>query len=322
MEFFTQIRHYILVFIFFGLWSSMHDFKYKLSLRIYSIFLLLLMFCFFLLTVYFRQFYTFTTITNTVANSLFVLVVITHFIIIVESIWQRKVQKRLIKEFIIVDEIFKTKLNIRIPYQKEKRKMFIIFSTVLLIVLPIEVAVTVYLFYNSHVYYIVFQSVYSMWIIRLRPMQVLFFVFLLRTRLNLMNEKLKMVANIIKVKEGGVRNRLNRGVATISGNSSSTLPIFDILLELKQVYTELYNINESINTAFGYSLLAIMTQNFVDFTSNCYWVYLTAQSFEKLITFASLLVPNLTVLGILTFCCSSCHQEVYLDISRRRQHPK
>lgn len=306
MEFSKQIRNYILVFIVFGLWSSLNDFEYKLPLRIYSVFSLLLVFCFFSLTVYFRQFHTFTTISNTVANSLFVLVVITHLVIIIESMWQRIAQKRLIRKFNLVDELFKTKLNTQIKYENEKRKMFIMNLTVLSIVLPIEVAVTIYLYYNSHVYYFIFQSIYSMWIIRLRPMQVLCFICLLRNRLNLVNKKLKAIAK----QERRTKNRQSRS----TNQRFSSASIYGTLLDLKQIYTEMYNICESINMAFGYSLLAIMIQNFVDFTSNCYWVYLTAQSYGKLITFTSLLIPNLTVLGILTYCCSSCYQEVQMNI--------
>lgn len=310
MEFFKQFRKYILVFIIFGLWSSLHDFKHKISLRIHSIVSLLIIFGIFLLTVYFRQFHNFTTISNTVANSLFIFVVVTHLIIIVESIWQRKAQRKLIKKFVLVDEMFKARFNMKMPYLKEQRQIFIIYLAILSIILPIEAAVTIHLYYNSHIDYLMFQSIYSMWIIRLRPMQVLFFVCLLRNRLNLINYKLNSVSNNVKMQGIHLNGRRDHGVATIFKGSSKTSSVYNTLLDLKQIYTELYNICELINIVFGYSLLAIMTQNFVDFTSNCYRVYLTAQSYEKLIIFTSLLIPNLTVLGIFTFFCSSCYHEV------------
>lgn len=128
-------------------------------------------------------------------------------------------------------------------------------------------------------------------------MQVAFFVCLLQNRLVLINVQLKKIAT------------QNRGFTT-KLCSSRTLPIFDALLNLKKIYDELHNISVSINKAFGISMLITFINNFVVFTTHCYWTYTNLHDFEKASVFVGVLVPHSISFGILCFYCSTCYQQV------------
>lgn len=82
---------------------------------------------------------------------------------------------------------------------------------------------------------------------------------------------------------------------------------------LLQNRLKMFEICELINSAFEFSLLGIVTQNFVDLTSNTYWVFLARNNPIKCFLFLGISIPNLTVLGMLCFYCSSCFQEVRLS---------
>lgn len=293
MEFFKHIRSYIVIFIFFGLWTSIEHFKYKQPLRICLAFSLISLFCLFSFTLYSNPFYTFTTISNTVANSLFWLFMLTHLAIVLESISQRKAQTKIIKKFTFVDQLFKTMLNITFPYRQERREILIIIVTSASVISSIMVAVCVYS-YSTYSTGFTFHFMYSTWIIRLRIIQVIFFVCLLRNRLNLINHQLKNIPNIWNTQDDG----------------EDRTQIFRMLLNLKRIYGKLFDICELINRAFGLSLLAVMTHSFIDFTSDCYWMYLAKQDYGKIWFFASAQIQIAIILSSLAHYCSTCYHEV------------
>lgn len=305
MEFFNQMRSYIFVFILFGLWTSLHQFKYKRLLRIYSICSFLLMLSLFVVSMYNTQFYTFTTIPNTVANVLYVIIWGIHFIIIFESILKRNTQKQLIEKFSHVDEFFKIKLNIRIAYHTEKCDLFKTNLMLSSFVMPIYVATTIYYIWQSNSFNTMHLSTYSFFIIRSRVEQTLLFVFLLRNRLNLVNDKLKHISKVVET-PSEITIQSQR-LVSIFPCSSLNFPNNETLMNLKQIYQELYDICELINSAFGFSLLGVLTQNFVELTTNCYWAYLLRNDLGHLSLFVGLLIPNLVVLGFFCFYCTSCY---------------
>lgn len=319
MEFLNQLRAYILIFIFFNLWTSFHHFKYKRLLRIYSICAFSLTLLLFAVSMYNTQFHSFTSMPQTVVNVLYVLIWAVHLIIVFESVLKSNTQKQLIERFNHVDELFRVKLNTRIAYHAEKCDLLKKNSILSALIMPIYIGITIYFLWQSKSFDTMYLSTYSFFIIRLRVSQTLLFIFLLRNRLNLINDKLKHMSKMVRT-ANNTKPRSQRHLVAIFSCSSLNFPNNETLLSLKQIYSELYEICRLLNSAFGCSLLGILTQNFVDLISNSYWAYLLRSDTGTFFVFVGLMFPNLSVLAFFCFNCSSCYFEVRSNYRSRSEH--
>lgn len=299
MVLFREIRIYILIFILFGLWSTWwQSSKYKFKIKLYSLFSVALVFCDFLSAIFLDKFYDCITLSNIIVNSWYAAIVITHFIIVVESIVQKSAQANLIRNLALVDQLFNIKSNVIISYYKEKREIFTRCSILILIVISIDVVIIFFTYYRELHFNLMYPAMYSNTMMRLRPIQVLFFVYLMRTRLILINKELKAI-------QSGTIFKSYTTNHTKSNHSNRRL------MNLKHIYGALYESCELICKAFGLSLVAFTMQTFVEFTFNCYWGYICL--YEKNCLWVNLLVPNIFLLGTLAFYCSSCYQYVSID---------
>ncbi|XP_055326596.1 gustatory receptor 23a-like [Sitodiplosis mosellana] len=112
---------------------------------------------------------------------------------------------------------------------------------------------------------------YSNTLMRLRPIQVLLFVYLLRTRLILINEELKTIHAAAIRKSNGISQTQSK--RRHRNRPSEELSINCRLITLKHIYSALNESFELINEAVGWSMVAFTMQTFVEFTCNCYWGY-------------------------------------------------
>lgn len=156
MAFFKHFRIHIVAFIIIGFWTSLPYSTYRSLLRIYSIFILISVIGSFSATIYFEKLYTLTTLSNTVANSLYVMIVLFHIFILFESIVQSNAQTQLIEKFTLVEKLFKIKLNITIPYKKEKSELFMRNVILFLFYLAVEIGIVINLI-TSHQFDFMFQ---------------------------------------------------------------------------------------------------------------------------------------------------------------------
>lgn len=264
-SFLKHIRAYILFFTFFGLWTSFEKFKYKIILRIYAVVSLLFVVAFFIsIGAYSDKFYTFTTVSNTVANSLFALIMAVHLIIVLETFVRRGVQSQLIEKFTFVDKLFEAWFKMPIVYGIEQRDSFTISLSFLIIIIPIYFGIIAYFYYIEPSNFTC-HNAYSSLLIRFRIIQVSFFVYLLRNRLHLLNDKL------IHITKAVYRTKC---IPKHSRRSPLILSIAEVLINLKRIYMELNGVCDLINSAFEWSLLASVVQMFFDLTSSGYWAFL------------------------------------------------
>lgn len=304
--FFEEMRNYIVYFLVFGLWSSWKDSKYKLLLKAHSIFSITIVFFSYISAYLFNQFSDQATLTTTVSMALFITVLVAHLIITVETFIRCCSQLALVQKLSHVDSLFCSKLLICIPYRREKSEFFIRNFILVFIVIAIKCFVVVFTFYQESVVNFLYCLMYSNWIMHLRSIQVLFFVFFVRSRLILINNEITDVRSVLTVKTN--RKEGSQAISMVRQLA------FTRILHLKQIYGELYESCELINRTFGWSLLAIMTQSFVDFISNCYFVFTALEDasteYGSLIISLALLVPNTVTISTVAFYCSSCFQTV------------
>lgn len=305
------MRNFLVIFVVFGLWSSLNHFQHKLFLRVCSSFSIFLGIFSFLSAFLFEQLHPMSTISNVVANSLYMLTVSTYLITIAETFIKRNVQMQIIEKFTIIDQLFHTKLNVIIPYAKEKRKIRVWISTLLSAKILIDFVSFAKQLSRNHILNLYFPSVYLSFILFSRLIQVIFFVNLLRTRLILMNDELIQFQDIIVVQTNQIQNHhIGQTNMVLLENPTNLLSGYNRILLLKQIFGELYSTRELVNATFGWSLVTIFIQYFVQFTSNCYWVYLSLDDFSDVIMLIGQTAPYLTVLSFLGFYCSSCLQYV------------
>lgn len=298
MIFFKEMRSFFIIFIVFGLWSTWENYKYKSQINFHSICsVAIVFFCFF--SAYFmNKFYIFNSLSNTVANVLYVLIIFTQLIIIAESILQKEAQMKLIQKLTIVDQMFNTKLNKMISYQDEKCEIFIRNSILVLIILFIKFFLSLFTYLTNREFNFMYPSMYPSTVMCFRLIQILYFVCLLRTRLHSLNDELQDIQQTLNMQTDQKRSK------------HSTKISLNRLMILKEIYGKLYDICDLINEAFGWSLLVFSTQHFIDFTCNCYWCYFSLFEFRQIIVSISLLIPIVTLFGTLSFYCSSCLQSV------------
>ncbi|CRL06940.1 CLUMA_CG019782, isoform A [Clunio marinus] len=137
----------------------------------------------------------------------------------------------------------------------------------------------------------------------------MFYVDLIKEKLNLVNNKLDdtIRRNREKMAFAIYTNKLQRFDQRIEKRSS----LYDQLMALKQVYGKIWDISNLINDCFGWSLLAIVTQYFIEFTSNGYWLFLALENLlDRSIAIQSLcsIFPIVIILTTMAYSCHRCSE--------------
>lgn len=303
MVFFNQVRKNILLFTTFGLWSSWPTKRCILIflLRANSAYAVLSeLSIFFYVLVSYNIFDK--SFSDLVASWLYLIITMTHLVIVIESFLKVPLESQIIQKFTSVHNLFNTKLRVMIPHVKENREIFIRNFIVISIFILVKGGMSAFLHHHNQLIISWYPALYSIWIMSLRSIQVVFFVHLLRGRLELVYHELNLIRN--------VRH------ASTNVDHYTTQIIYTRIKILKKIYGELFEICELINKTFGWSLLVILTQCFVDFTFNCYWLFLCLDLYEDdfgnstSLICVSLLLPIVLLSSILTFYCSSCSKKV------------
>lgn len=257
MEFFQQVRNQTILFIFFGIWSSWQHGKYKWALRAYSVSAIYQEMAIIGSVMYSYDIFKDYTLSATVENSMYMIISWTHLIIVIESLVTSSIQVKLIQKFSQVDHLLSARLKVEIPYTKERRKTFARNFFLLTTIILMKGFVSGYLHYHNKVLVSWYPALYSIWIMCLRTIQIILFAYLMRCRLTVINSELICIQHVFNTH---LRTENRRQRASISKI------IYHRIKTLKKIYGILYEACELVNKVFGWSLLAITTQCFVDFT--------------------------------------------------------
>lgn len=272
----SEIREFLIILSIFGLWPSGHTSKYRFFFAIYSILSMLLAVFICISALFILRIFEDSTLSVAVAYSFVLSGLFAHSVIIAQAFFYRNEQQRLVTKFAYVDELLQKKLRVNLSYDKEKRQILIRILAISFTLFAIKIAFFGHLYLRN-----AFQlqalgfwlhCMYSVFIMRLRCLQVLVFVLLLRSRINILNTKVKEILMTHNRHLGLSSTRWTsasdgKEVIFLLDVSTKFHSTYDRLLYIKQIYGELYEICEWMNMTFGWSLLAIVTQCFVEFTS-------------------------------------------------------
>lgn len=140
--------------------------------------------------------------------------------------------------------------------------------------------------------------------------QNMLYVDLMNDKLCLINKKLQDIVNKNRDKLAFIFHPEKIAKNDFKGiNKNSSL--YEQLMALKQIYGKIWDITNLINDCFGWSLLVIVTEYFIEFTSNGYWLFLALiQSLDTSFTIFSLcsLFPIVIVLTAFAYSCYQCSE--------------
>lgn len=311
---FDEFRYFFIYSAICGLWPSWRNSKFPILPVLYSVFHIFVITVLCLLSMWTLDLSgnDFSAIAR-YGQPIFCSILFTHLVVIVEAVINRSAQVRLIEKISAVDRLFKNKLCEAVSYEKEKRAIFIRLSILIIITFPIQIVLTIHLNHQNKVDTFRYLCFVSTWIIRMRVIQVMIFAILLGNRLRLVCEKL----NETRMGYNLYRRRTNQWIFTHDSNTGFVLDslwtnnsLYDRLIILKRIYSELYEICEQISSIFGLSALTIIAQCFIEVTVNSYCIYLNVHSEKpniiKSIDRSLLIAPVSILLGISTYYCSSC----------------
>lgn len=300
MAFFQQMRSYFILFVVLGLWTCWPNSKRKRLLRFYSVFSVALIFLNFITTLIFKRFYSFLTLSDLIANFLFISAVLTHLIIILESIYQNRTQMELLKKFSIVNYLFLKRLRLKLFQHSEKRMIFMRLLLMFAVQLVFRIFITVLGTNWQWQFDFLYVALFPELIVGFKLIQILFFVYTMNIHLSMISKQLNRIENSTETTRGAFRD----GTAKLS--------IFKRILVLKQIYGELHDICDRIGITFAWSLLTIILYIFINLTFNSYWVFLNLTQIKNLVLNVILMAPNFIVLSTVAMYCSSSAQQVSL----------
>lgn len=309
--FIREFRSFIIFFYLFGLAPISDNQRLRYILYINSFFQISLI-TYIFTSVTFLQSAAEESALSTIVNYLFLAgITSTHLIIMLQAFFARKEQFSLLKTFAEADVLLKKKLKYKSRYAHERHSIwlkFLIFATVLFLVK----ACFIYRLYFSPYGEFWIPCYYSFFILRLRCLQILFYVFLLTHRLNVVSELLSefTCSDTFLCEKQKDFFLLDPSIAKSSK--------FERLLHIKQIYGKLYDINGLINDSFGWSLLVMFAQNFIGFTSYGYWLFATINDkvvdYNFAIICICLITPVIISITVLTYSCNTCSNAVSLKI--------
>lgn len=305
------MRKFFLYFVLFGLWSSWLNSKYKCLIQIYSIVPTITIFS---CVAFFSQLYEYTSLGRIISNTSFILILMVHSIVSIETLLSSNIQVELIKKFSLVDRLFHTKLRVSIPYLNEKQTLLTQYCILVPIMVFSKIVIVIYFRIRKRSINFTVSSMYSTLFLRLRLIQVLFFVYLVRNRLNLIKREL---IKISRSDQCLILSLTKSNVLTVE-NAPAKPSTFDRLIYIKRIYGELFEISELINRNFGWSLLTIVTISFLRSTVHGYLVFShlhdNAHNIARgLVSLIIILIPNMVVLVTLALYCSSCSHCVRIN---------
>lgn len=250
-----------------------------------------------------------TTLAAIVTYLLLLAVIVTHFIISVEALYTRHRQANVVNILAGIDFLIHQKLKTLVHRKKEAHSIWVKVIGILIIIASLDGCIFYLRFTTQGTDNKIWWPVhYSIAAARFRCLQIVFYVILIRNRLNVINEKIDefIVSNCLWT---GVQQQ---EIVFFIDNSFDKTMKYNRLLTLKRIYGKLHDVNKLLNETFGWSLLAIFTQIIMVTTCYGYWLFLSVDMNERELSIINIctIVRLMFVAIIITYYCSACSNVV------------
>lgn len=247
-----------------------------------------------------------------------------HIAVLIDSFVQRKDLIEIIDTLSLIDSTFTKKLGLNVGHNHLKNLLLncLIFGSAAF-VLIISSVLAIFLNYSPIKFFIFWiANSLSLSVICLRYVQILTFIYIIQSRLTIINCNLnKIDAEILigdtRTKHVSIIGHLEEDNRDILKIQKKKLKNFDEIPILRELYGKLWDASKLINTCFGTSLLVCIGNDFGTVTLNGYWMYLNfAKSDGAAITYSIGLwsIPHLVCLILIA---GSCYLTVF-KVSEKR----
>lgn len=185
---------------------------------------------------------------------------ITHLINILQAFTSRFDQMMIYQKLDEIDFMLQNQLLVNINYGRLRRKLFAKYFLICAILLAIHTASIVSVTINGLFFRYYLHLIVTISIIRIRCMQNMFYVDLIKEKLDLMNQKLE---DLITKNRDEMAFILFADKLQRFDKKDSKTTLYDQLMTLKKIYGKIWDVSNLINDCFGWSLLAIVEFIFV-----------------------------------------------------------
>lgn len=229
--------------------------------------------------------------------------ILTHLTILIESLCTRDQQRSIWQKFQIVDQNF-SKIDIdviernKIFYRKFVIKFFLWFGLAAIA----EIFIISFIRDDTQYQRYWFLTIISLVISRSRHLQQNLYVDMLTFRFKIIKKELKEIVKQSQKDPFSQKEEIYNKI------------LLTKVKYIKEMYNILWEISVHINKGFGLSQLANLMQNFIQLTSDLYWIYsaLYKNNFTNIGVLILGLIPTFSILTILLFSCEKCLREVKL----------
>lgn len=244
-----------------------------------------------------------------------------HLGILAEALWQRQVLKDFFVTLIEIDSMMK-KVEIYKKYELTRGRNWLLMLTFAVVFVGLQLVALVLLVlreeFDSILYWVSYLLPYL--VTCLRYFQFLNCIWFIRTRLEILNERL-MDINLMEKPASTFKQLANNSItnfklyATEITKRSKPIRNYQQLILLRQMYDKLYVLTIMINYAFGISNLINIANDFVSITSNCYFIFLSLKNVTLLYNDVTIVIQSifecLPHLLNVTLISAACHFTVY-----------
>lgn len=272
VKFTAEIRYFLYAFQLFGISPFSEDKTRRVLLLLFSLFhlavLVLLVYSAFVFFNIFGQ-TSLGTLAAIVGQLVFSGLIATSLIIILQSVIFREEALQIEDRFDRIHSLMKQKLFIDISVHRMRVKFFWkLTAIVLLLFAVISLNIIALVLYEEQLG-VLLHSLWPIIIIRARCIHNIFLIDLLNEFTELLSAKVKEII----ARKANERDERPLMYSHRDFDYLKRSP-FEELMTLKDVYGYIWDVTNLINDAFGWSLLAVATQNFIEFTCNGYWLFL------------------------------------------------
>lgn len=230
-------------------------------------------------------------------------IILTHLTVLIESLCTRDHQKSIWQKFQSIDQSF-SKIDVD---SKAKNNIFYRFFSIKFILwfgiaTIIEILIVTFIREDDQYKRYWYLTIISLTVSRSRHLQQNLYIDMLAFRFNNIKKELK---EIVKQSE---KDQYSQKEEMFSKKLLTKVKY------IKEMYNVLWEISVHINKGFGLSQLANLMQNFIQLTSDLYWIYsaLYKNNFTNIGVLILGLIPTFSILTILLFSCEKCLREVRL----------
>lgn len=310
---FDVLRSFVIFFFIFGFAPICKNRRWNFFVVVYSLMIMTLV-CFILyLAIFLNNVIENSALLYAVAYSFLLSISVTHFILLLQAFCKRGSHLEIFNHFDSVDYLYQKKLHHNVLHHSEHRAIWIRFVILICIFLAIKAFLIMHLHSQQLLTNFWLHCFFSVFMLRIASLQILLYVRLLKNRLKIMDE---ILCEILIDNSDSANHASDNSTVFLIKNLRNKDLILDRMLYLKKVYKQLYEISIRINDVFGWSLLFLTTQCFIDFTSNIYWTFLALDKSVPDIASAVdnifLLIPIIIIMSLMANECSNCNELVSL----------